>query len=141
MERGRRLFNHCRLFEPCSSLSSYLSLFFYWLHLSFSYSLLPHIVCTRTPDRKLAESGFRNTEYRHLHFTRENTFYGPGPIIAPHPSSLSASHAYAAFSIQTSDMHIYKILESDLLLFIIFIHNVILISNWFNFWCFVITHY
>ena len=29
MERGRRLFNHCRLFEPCSSLSSYLSLFFY----------------------------------------------------------------------------------------------------------------
>lgn len=104
VERGRRLFNHCRLFEPCPllsppsfslCLSRSLILYIYLapayspfhsvsssavLSLSFSFRLFIYLafgILLSFVPRARSSPGLPETEERHLHFTRENTVYGP----------------------------------------------------------------
>lgn len=97
MERGRRLFNHCvGSLNPYSSFSFPRSLS---LSLCSSFSqarrtyVSPFHSSSSCARRETGPRGSRNREQRHLHFTRENTLYGPGPIIAPQSWTVYSRHA------------------------------------------------
>lgn len=102
MERGRRLFNHCRLFEPCRSpsrflfpsflfylplfLSRFFSLIFscrlcsaryHFPSLFISLSLLPSMSASCSYTSRIPV----NVKY-HLHFTRENIVYCSSQLLS-----------------------------------------------------------
>lgn len=102
MERGRRLFNHCRLFEPCRSpsrflfpsflfyLPLFLSRFFFLIFscrlcsaryhfpsLFISLSLLPSMSASCSYTSRIPV----NVKY-HLHFTRENIVYCSSQLLS-----------------------------------------------------------
>lgn len=105
------------LISLCSSIDFFLL---------FIFSLLPCAHAHQTGNWPRADPGTLNTAIYILHakirFTGQNQSSHPILIVYPR-------HAHMLFSRFRLVIHTYKILESDLLLFFIFIYNIILISN------------